>query len=205
MKRIATFFALVMVFSISVFSLSSCDIKGILDTKDNQQDIKEDSTDSDHSPCNHIDADDDTFCDLCAERYDAGEKIVKDLKFQLNGDGSYYTLSDYAGDGAEVVIPADIDGIPVRAIGENAFSGSKTLTIVHLPNSVTSIGKYAFSDCKSLKNVYYRGTQAQWNEVSVGNRNTPLGKETIYFYSEELPSGEGSFWHYGENGEILIW
>ncbi len=41
----------------------------------------------------------------------------------------------------------------VTSIGDSAFSDCKSLTSVTIPDSVTSIGEYAFSDCKSLTSV----------------------------------------------------
>ncbi len=38
----------------------------------------------------------------------------------------------------------------VTAIGEGAFSGSSSLTIIELPNTLRKIGKQAFRDCKAL-------------------------------------------------------
>lgn len=37
---------------------------------------------------------------------------------------------------------------------DRAFSGCSGLTTISIPNSVTSIGDYAFEDCKGLKDVY---------------------------------------------------
>ena len=32
-----------------------------------------------------------------------------------------------------------------------------------------------------------------------------LDSLTFYYYSEVEPQTEGNFWHYGENGELLVW
>lgn len=51
-----------------------------------------------------------------------------------------------------VTIPATIDNLPVVEIGEKAFQGSD-VTSVNIPDSVTSIGTGAFSECVSLEAV----------------------------------------------------
>jgi hypothetical protein len=57
------------------------------------------------------------------------------------------TITGYKGRSTVVVIPHEIAGRPVTAIGEKAFEG-KGLTHLVIPNTVTIIGKAAFSDNK---------------------------------------------------------
>ena len=64
----------------------------------------------------------------------------------------------------------------VTSIGRRAFSHYSRLTSVNIPNSVTSIGMSAFYDCIKLRNIYYEGTEEQWNAITKDtNWNTDMG------------------------------
>ena len=54
------------------------------------------------------------------------------------------------------------------SIGQNAFAECSALTSITIPSSVTSIGRFAFQH-SGLTDLYYAGTKAQWNSVSLGN------------------------------------
>ena len=73
-----------------------------------------------------------------------------DKTVEVTEGSSYYTGS--------VVIPESIeyDGITynVTCIGSRAFMASTELTSITIPNSVTSIGDYAFNGCTSLKYLH---------------------------------------------------
>lgn len=63
----------------------------------------------------------------------------------------------------------------VTTISSKTFSNCFALTSVTIPNGVTSIEKYAFYGCTALKDVYYLGTQTQWQNVKVdADGNAPF-------------------------------
>ncbi len=76
---------------------------------------------------------------------------ANDYNFTTNNGA--VTLTGYSGPGGQVGIPAEIGGLPVRFIADNAFSGSTSLTGVTIPDSVTRIGAYAFRGCARLTRV----------------------------------------------------
>ncbi|MBE6984230.1 MAG: leucine-rich repeat domain-containing protein, partial [Ruminococcaceae bacterium] len=83
------------------------------------------------------------------------------------------------------MIPDEIDGVAVTAIGNYAFYDCQWLTNVTIGSSVTSIGDVAFYDCPSLTDVHYDGTEEMWNEIVIGDHNDDLLDAAIYFLVEE--------------------
>ncbi|MBE6985669.1 MAG: leucine-rich repeat domain-containing protein, partial [Ruminococcaceae bacterium] len=78
-------------------------------------------------------------------------------------------------------IPAEIDGVAVTRIGDNAFYGCDSLTSVTIPDSVTTIGGYAFSFCASLTSVTIGDI------VTIGGSVTTIG-EYAFEYCDSLTS-----------------
>ena len=101
----------------------------------------------------------------------------------------------------ELVIP---DG--VEKINAYAFYNCESITSVVIPTSVTVIGADSFSDCTALVSVYYCGTQKEWKLVTDANK---INVKNVYFYSEEQPEEDEeekiNYWHYDEEGTIVIW
>ncbi len=71
-------------------------------------------------------------------------------------------------------------------IGDGSFCYSDNLSVVYLPNSVQTIDGTAFDVCNMLTDVYYDGTEEEWNAVSVGTdwNGTILNNATIHFLGE---------------------
>lgn len=63
------------------------------------------------------------------------------------------TVTGYDPGVKSAVIPAQINGVTVTAIGENAFWYCRSLTEVVLPETVTQIGAAAFRDCILLSRL----------------------------------------------------
>ncbi len=69
----------------------------------------------------------------------------------------------------------------VTTIDSQAFYGCTGLTSVTIPDSVASIGIGAFEGCTSLKDVYYSGTEDDWNRISIKSANNYLLNASIHF------------------------
>ena len=72
----------------------------------------------------------------------------------------------------------------VTSIGYYAFYDCSGLTGIEIPSSVTSIRNFAFWFCSGLKDVYYTGTQEQWNAISFGSGGD--ASDVFGAYDEDL-------------------
>ena len=73
-------------------------------------------------------------------------------------------------------------GDSVTSIGDGAFEGCYSLTSIVVPNSVTSIGELSFSECPSLTDIYFTGTEDEWNAIEKGNNwDSNTGSYTIHY------------------------
>lgn len=63
------------------------------------------------------------------------------------------TIVQYIGSETEVEIPAEIAGVAVTEIGENAFMDNNSLKSIILPEGVTSIGDRAFLRCDEVESL----------------------------------------------------
>ena len=52
---------------------------------------------------------------------------------------------------------------------------------ITIPDSVTNVNDYAFSGCSRLANVFYFGTEEQWNSILIDNGNDYLLGANIHF------------------------
>ena len=80
---------------------------------------------------------------------DSTESEARFLYSQSNGSA---IITGYTGSDAHLVIPSEIDGYPVIAIGDSAFS-SQTLKSVIVSNGIEKLDWFAFRDCPALISI----------------------------------------------------
>ena len=71
----------------------------------------------------------------------------------------------------------------MKRIKEKAFLECTSLKHIEIPNSVTSIEENVFSQCRSLSDVYFTGSEEEWFNIAFSGGNNILQKVTIHFDS----------------------
>ena len=71
--------------------------------------------------------------------------------------GGVVAVTGYTGPGGRVAVPAEFGGLPVTAIGQEAFALDTGVEEVVIPAGVTNIGANAFSGCTALTNITFLG------------------------------------------------
>ena len=66
-------------------------------------------------------------------------------------------------------------------IGWGAFESDIELASITIGKNVFRIAEKAFKDCNKLKDVYYSGTQEDWNKIEIWEGNECLLNATIHF------------------------
>lgn len=72
----------------------------------------------------------------------------------------------------------------ITNIAPYAFYGRAYKAVI-IPNTVQTIGENAFSNCAALTDVYFTGTEDEWNAITVAEGNEPLANATkTYDYNK---------------------
>ena len=132
-------------------------------------------------------------CAFVATLSACDEKPVSDgsLKYELNSDGTAYTVTGVEKEEESFVIPAEYEGKPVTAIGDGAFWCCTPLKNVTVPDGIASVGSNAFWGCTSLEQItlpdsvlstgkaLFSGCTAH-TEINLPNGLTAICKENFY-------------------------
>lgn len=102
------------------------------------------------------------------------EEIINGINYRLNEETLTAEVIKKEGYEGKIIIPETVvfNDVTYRVttIGEWAFCNCKSLTSIIIPNSVMIIGSRAFSRCKKLDFIRFGGTIAQWKQIELGIR-----------------------------------
>lgn len=149
---------------------------------------------------------------------------VDDFIF-YSGDNVNYLIS-YVGDSTTLVLPADLNGESYKinayaffasnrirnitvsdnttAIGKGAFAYCYLLTELTLGTGLDVIEASAFSECTSIRNVFFRGGELELMNITIHNDNSYM-LDCVRYYSISAPASPSGYWHYNENGVPVLW
>ena len=130
---------------------------------------------------------------------------------------TFYTCTSLT----EITVPNN-----VTVLGEQVFENCSALTTVTFGRQLTEIGKKSFSGCTALKDVYYDGTDTNWEAITIGESNELLlaanlhakreialvvtdqpqnvvaqAGDTVFFTVQAESSGATYKWQYSNDGE----
>ena len=71
----------------------------------------------------------------------------------------------------------------VTVIQPNVFSGASGIQRVALPKGLKGVAANAFDGCWNIQEVFYAGSEAEWNALPIATGNDPLKNATIYYNS----------------------
>ena len=133
-------------------------------------------------------------CSVCGDTYK--DNIIEStgsvgLAYRVNSDGKTCTITGLGTcTDKDIMIPKNIDGYKVTAIGDKAFADISHVTSIEIPDTVTTIGTRAFYACTGLtefcipESVTEIGTQIFYKASNL---------KTVYYYSK--------YWNY--NNKVL--
>ncbi len=151
----------------------------------------------------------DDTCNSCSFVREVNTAHVYDSEYDMECNCCGYTVSGdingapynsllYFIDGGEVkivgctdtatsvIIPEKIAGYPVTGIGAKAFNDCTALESLTIPASIVYIEEGAFDDCNKIENVYFGGTEEQWNALE----NKPEYTNVTFNYVPPYVPGE---------------
>lgn len=103
---------------------------------------------------------------------------------------SYDINPELQDDLKSITFPSKIDGKTVTSIGsyflDPSFNQEK-INRIYIPKTITNIAQYAFGDCDTLTDIYYEGTEAEWNAITIGNGNEIVQNATVHCSTASLP------------------
>ena len=150
---------------------------------------------------------------------DAYYQISDDGTLIISGSGEMYCFIDkwifsLYGSTPDVRMPwarskvkKAVIGEGVTKIGSGAFYFCENLTQISIPCSVKSIGDYSFYGCFGLSDIYYSGTEDDWNRIIIQSGNDWLLNADIHFREKGGYKGNNAhdysrFYHFTYSDDI---
>ena len=111
-------------------------------------------------------------CTKCNYSYKTNFKYAtgsEGLKYAKSTNGKHLLVTGMGTcTDEEVIIPAYHEGIQVLWIAEESFKLCENVKSIKILGKLDRIGYKVFAGCKSLEDIYYAGTKADWEALPKG-------------------------------------
>lgn len=147
---------------------------------------------------------------IVLDNYDAYGS--EEIAYEIMSDGTA-RITSWFGSADALVIPSEIDGIPVTVIGEKAFAGNRSFSSLIIEEGITTIEPYAFyltntqtivlpSTLKSIGDYAFNGATVSSLYIpegveTIGTESLPTGLEEVYIPSTVTALDNRAGWHIG--------
>ena len=108
------------------------------------------------------------------------KKCSEGLEFELLDDDTYAVTGIGTCTDTEIVIPAMYDSKAVTQIGDSAFYNNTNIIRVKIPESVTTIGDFAFNRCWRLSDITVNENNSAFKDIE-GNLYSKDGTTLVYY------------------------
>ena len=112
-----------------------------------------------------------------------------------------HAFENCAGLDGTVVIPQEVINI-----GEAVFHKCNEISRIDLPDSVKYISAKAFGEMNALTDVYYAGSESDWEKISINADNQALNNARIHFdYDPVFTGGDVLYFNRWDSDEQIAW
>ena len=118
----------------------------------------------------------DGICVNCKNAF----KLENGLCYEIVEDEDCIRIIGYTGNATELNIQEHFDK-PIKYIDNSVFENCTSLTSITIPKTVSEIEYNAFNNCSNLTDVYFTGSEAEWNDIYIDGGNWSLENANIHF------------------------
>ncbi len=124
--------------------------------------------------------------------FTVGDEVYGDFTYTVS-EGAI-TITGYTGNGGSVVIPSEIETLPVKIIGAQAFRNNKDISAISIPEGITHIDELAFDGVKFVKDLTLPDSLETIGAHAFARM---YSTETISFGSKLKQITDGAFAYFG--------
>lgn len=81
------------------------------------------------------------------------DSVLNNFYYDLASDRESILITKYDGTDAQIIVPSEIEGLPVSEIATKVFKDNNNIESVVIPDTVRIINASCFSNCENLKSV----------------------------------------------------